>query len=165
MEHLTTTLLSQLTAAAELRAGGSSWAKVGEQLGRSPETCRQWVRRYPDTWKRLYREAERQFIAEAGAEARTSLRRMLRDAEDRIALAAAQFLLRSRDTQRMREEQAERPDPAQLAAEIAEFARYLKGLPDAQLAAHLDDFLAQRQATAAGADPGAPDPPGPPLPQ
>jgi hypothetical protein len=161
----TPTLTSLLTVAAELRAGGSSWSKVGETVGRSPETCRQWARRYPDVWNRLYRDAERHLIAEAGAEARTRLRLMLRDADARVALAAAQFLLRARDTQRTREEDAERPDPSRVAAEIAEFVRYLKGLSEAQLATLLNDFLARRDAAAAGADPGAADPPGPQQPQ
>jgi transposase-like protein len=63
-------LMPALTTAAELRAAGASWKKVGEQLGRSDETCRQWMRRYPETWRRLFHEAETHLIAEAGSEAR-----------------------------------------------------------------------------------------------
>jgi hypothetical protein len=160
METLSPTLLALLTIAAELRAAGGSWPKVGEHVGRSPETCRQWSRRYPEAWRRLYREAETHLIAEAGAEARTILRQLLRAKESKVALTAAQMLLRSRDAQRAQEEQAERPSPERVAAEITEFARFLKGLTDAQFTAQLDDFLARRNAPAAGAA-RAPDSPGP----
>jgi hypothetical protein len=161
METLPASLLPLLTTAADLRAAGSSWAKVAEQVKRSPETCRHWPRRYPDAWRRLFREAEGHLIAEAGAEARAILRQMLRSKESKVALSAAQLLLRCRENQRAQEEQAERPGPAQVAAEITEFARYLKGLPDAQITAHLDAFVAQRSASAAGTPSGAADPPGP----
>jgi hypothetical protein len=154
-----------LTSAADLRAAGASWLKVGEHTKRSPETCRQWPRRFPDTWRRLYREAEKHLIDEAAAEARVILRQMLRSPDQKIVLAAAQILIRGRDQQRALEERAERPDPAAVAAEITEFARYLKGLTDAQLAAHLDAFLARRQLAAAGTAAGTDDPASPGKPQ
>jgi hypothetical protein len=160
METPSPSLLPLLTTAAELRAAGGSWAKVAEQVGRSAETCRHWPRRFPKTWQGLYRDAENHLIAEGGAEARTILRQLLRAKETKVALAAAQLLLRCRDQQRTQEKQAERPSPSQLATEITEFAKFLKGLTDAQLASHLNDFLAHRGAAAGGAA-GTPDPPGP----
>ena len=70
-----------MTLAAELRAAGSSWEIVGAKVQRSPRTCREWPLRYPDDWKRLYREAEEALVAEAGAEGMFFLLKLLR-AED-----------------------------------------------------------------------------------
>jgi hypothetical protein len=165
METSPPSLLPLLTTAAELRAAGGSWLKVAEQVGRSAETCRHWPRRFPETWRRLYRDAENHLIAEAGAEARTILRQLLRATEAKVALAAAQLLLRCRDQQRSQEEQAERPSPSQIATEITELAKFLKGLTDAQLATHLDDFLAHRHSPAVGTTAGTPDRPGPQQPE
>jgi hypothetical protein len=44
----------------------------------------------------------------------------------------------------------ERPDPARVAAELAAFAKYLKGMTDDQLARHLADFLARRPSGGKG---------------
>jgi hypothetical protein len=63
-----------------------------------------------------------------------------------------------------REDRMERPDPARVAAELAAFAQYLKGMTDDQLARHLAAFLARRPAAPARSAPGTTDPPGPAQP-
>jgi hypothetical protein len=155
------TLLPLLIKAADLRAAGGSWAKVGGATGRSAETCRAWPRRYPDEWRRLYREAERQSIAEAGAEARSILRLLLRDKAPTVALKAAQLLDRGRERQIDREDQAERLDSTNVTGEILEFARFVQSVTDAELDACLARYLASRAASAGGPALGPNDPPVP----
>jgi hypothetical protein len=158
-------LLALLTLAAELRAAGSSWGKVAEQVKRSAETCRQWPRLYPELWRRLYRQAAGQRSAEAAVEAQLYLRKLVRHEDPKISLRAAQLLQRAWEDHMDREDRTERPDPVRVAVEIAEFAKYLKEMTDDQLAKHLADFLARRPAAAAGPAPGTDDPPGPEVPQ
>ncbi len=165
METLPARILPSLTRAAELRASGSSWAKVAQELGRSAETCRHWPRRYPATWRRLYRQAAAEGAAEGGAEAHVRLRMLIRHDDPRISLRAAALLQRAWEEQMRREDRDDRPEPGPVAADVAEFARYLKGLTDDQLAKLLADFLARRPAAAAGPAAGTGDPPGPGVPE
>src|SRR5262245_37829049 len=99
METLPSSLLPLMTAAADLRAAGKSWAQIGEEVNRSAETCRHWPRRYPHAWRQLYREAEGHFTAEASVEARAYLRKLLRSKDDRIVLGASRLLLQCRHNQ------------------------------------------------------------------
>ena len=165
METLSPKLLTLLTRAAELRAAGASWTTVAQEIRKIAETCRAWPRRFPETWRRLFRQALGERAAEGGVEAHIYLRKLIRHDNPHISLCAAQFLQRAWESQMTREDKAERPDPAQVAAEVAEFAKFVKGLTDDQLANHLAEFLARRPAAAAGAASGTPDPPGPPEPQ
>jgi hypothetical protein len=164
METPSSKLLPLITLAAELRAGASSWVTVAEHVHRSAETCRQWPRLYPELWRRLYREAIGQRTAEAAGEAQLILRKLVRSDDPKISLRAAQLLQRGWEDHMDREDRLERPDPARLAAELAEFAKYLKGMTDDQLARHLADFLACRPTAPAGSAPGTADPPGPAQP-
>jgi hypothetical protein len=146
METPSPKLLPLLTRAAELRAGASSWVTVAEHVRRSPETCRQGPRLYPELWRRLYREATGQRTAEA----QLYLRKRVRHDDPKISLRAAQLLQRGWEEPMDREDRLERPDPARVAAEVAEFAKYLKGMTDDQLARHLADFLARRPSGGKG---------------
>ena len=139
-----------LTLAAELRAGASSWVTVAEHVQRSAETCRQGPRLYPELWRRLYREAIGQRTAEAAVEAQLYLRKRVRHDDPRISLRAAQLLQRGWEEHMDREDRLERPDPGRGAAEVAAFAKYLKGMTDDQLARHLADFLARRPSGGKG---------------
>jgi hypothetical protein len=95
MEKPPARLIPLLTAAADLRAAGCSWAKVADKTQRDPETCRHWPRRYPDAWKRLYRQAEDLMLHQAGAEAVATLRGLLVDPDSKTRLGAARTLLRA----------------------------------------------------------------------
>src|SRR5262245_34151344 len=77
-------LLKLLALAAEMRAGGKSWAQVAARLQRSPDTCRHWPGEYPEAWRRLFREAEEHVLADAGAESVAVLRTLLRSKDDRV---------------------------------------------------------------------------------
>jgi hypothetical protein len=123
---------------------------VAEHVRRSAETCRQWPRLYPELWRRRYREAIGQRTAEVAVEAQLYLRKRVRHDDPRISLRAAQLLQRGWEDHRDREDRRERPDPARVAAERAEFARYLKGMTADQLARHLADFLARRPSEGQG---------------
>jgi hypothetical protein len=85
METPSAKLLPLLTRAAELRARASSWVKVAEHVRRSPETCRQWPRLYPELWRRRYREARGQRTAEAAVEAQLYHRKLVRHDDPRTA--------------------------------------------------------------------------------
>ncbi len=76
MSNISERMMTLLTIAAELRAAGASWARIGEACKRDAESCRHWPRTYREVWIRLYREAEDQTVADAGMEARNALRKM-----------------------------------------------------------------------------------------
>ncbi len=160
-------LLTLIKAAADLRAGGASWAKVGERLNREPDTCRDWPRRYPAAWRRAYRAAEDLFTEEAGAEAKTMLRLFMRSKNEKIGLAAAHALHRARENRRAEEDRAERAaraeaDPAR--AEALRIAEYLTRLTDAQTDAVVEELVQRtidaRARAAAPADMDAARPAG-----
>jgi hypothetical protein len=92
MKQPTAAVLSNLREAAELRVGGHSWEAVGEQLRRSPETCRHWPLIYPERWQALYRAAEERIINEAGAEAVLVLRQLLRSEDEKVRRDVARLL-------------------------------------------------------------------------
>lgn len=146
-------LRALLAAAAELRAGGLSWAKVGEKVGRQAETCRQWPRRHPAAWRELFREAEAQVIAEAGAEARGMLRNLLRSKNEKTILAAAQLLMRCREERALREEQTERLASLPARTDAERIAAYLTRLSDAEVNAVVEELLTRHPGAAADAPP------------
>ena len=129
-------VLEQMICAAELRAGGASWEAIGRELRHHGDTCRSWARDYPEVWRRLYRSAELRLAREAQAEARVTLRQLLRSKEETIRLAAARDLLRSRPAGRGRKS-AEAPD-----SEVAAFISQLEGLSDVEIEDMLRSFLA-----------------------
>jgi hypothetical protein len=85
-----------LAIAAEMRASGISWEKIGKRVGRHPDTCRHWPDRFPATWHRLFRAAEERHVAAGGSEGLAVLRVMLREGSERSRLCAAQTLYRGR---------------------------------------------------------------------
>jgi hypothetical protein len=164
MESPSDDLLPLLSVAAELRAGGTSWAKVGQQVERSPETCRQWPRHYPDTWRRLYLATFCRLNIEAGTSARSAVQNLLAHPDPKIVLAAGNLLARITDLELARQDRADRlalgPPPEVVAAH-----NQLKEIPDAQLAARVAHCLALLARPDAGAAAGTGAPPGPPQPQ
>src|SRR5262245_50016611 len=82
-----------LATAAELKAGGASWEAVAAKVGRTAATCRRWPTLYPDDWQRLFRDAERQLVVDAGAEAVLVLRALLRAADDKVRRDVARTLV------------------------------------------------------------------------
>ena len=144
-------LLAVMELAAQQRAAGSSWDAVAAKVGRGTRTCRGWPAAYPDVWRRLYRQAERHLLAEAGAEAVAILRTLLRSQDDKTRLAAATLLLKSRGADR---------DPPEEPADdgLAGFVAHLKELDDAELDALVEAHLADAAAAAGGGPAGAPPP-------
>jgi hypothetical protein len=154
-----------LTVAAQLRAAGASWETIAARVKRSARTCRHWPVAYPDEWRRRYRQAEALLFAEAGAEALLILRAQLRSQNEKISLAAAQFLLKNRTDLRAQEDRAAAAGPGALDAEITRFVAHVRDLSDAQLDALVDGFVARRRLAADGGAAGAAPPPGPALPE
>jgi len=144
-------VLEPMICAADLRAGGASWEAVGRELCRHADTCRGWARDYPEVWRRLYRSAELRLAREAQAEARVTLRQLLRSNEEKTRLAAARDLLRPRSARRGRK-QGEAAD-----SEVAAFISQLEGLSDAEIEDMLRNFLASEGIAVQTPDsPGAP---------
>ena len=145
-------VLEQLICAADLRAGGASWEAVGRELRRHVDTCRGWARDHPEVWRRLYRAAELRLAREAQAEARVTLRQLLRSNEEKTRLAAARDLLRPHSARRGSKQEGA------ANSEVAAFISQLEGLSDAEIEDMLQNFLAGN-----GAAVQAPDSPGPPA--
>jgi hypothetical protein len=147
-------LLPLIELAVQQRAAGSSWDAVAAKVGHDAQTCRGWPAAYPDVWRRLYRQAERHVLAEAGAEAVAVLRTLLRSKGEKTPLAACALLLKSRGDDR---------DPPEGPADdaIAPFVAHLKELDDAQLdalvEAHRTGVAATGGGPAGAADPRRPD--------
>lgn len=158
-------MVSRLTRVAELRANGSSWVKVGEKLGRSAETCRKWPRRYPEEWRRVYRQAEGHLTMQGSAEAMLVHRSLLQSANERVRLAAANTLNSKRQMEIAREERAARPLTASLSPEIAQFITLLKGLTHDQFEKYLADLVARYAREAASGGAAGPAAPGPAQPR
>ena len=139
--------LAMLTIAAELRAGGASWAKVGEKVKRSPETARRWPGLYPEEWDELYRDAERQVIATSFVQATLVLQNLLMSKDEKVRLAASKELRRTRERElehEYKQAKTEAPPPG-----IVQFVTYIKGMTDDQFKGFLVQILAER-ASAAG---------------
>ena len=151
MQHPSDEILEQMICAADLRAGGASWEAVGRELQRHADSCRRWARRFPEVWRRLYRSAEIRLEREAQAEARVTLRQLLRSPEEKTKLAAARDLLRSRPARRGRRP-TEAPDN-----EAAMFISQIQGLSDVEIEDMLRNFLAGDRAVVRAPDsPSAP---------
>jgi hypothetical protein len=85
--------LRLLSAAAELRAGGSTWETVAAHLRRSVSKCRRWPIRYREYWATAYQAAERRRNAVARVEAVNALRTLLRSQDGKEKRDAARALL------------------------------------------------------------------------
>src|SRR5262249_50965762 len=138
MEKPPARLIPLLTAAADLRAAGSSWAKVADKVQRDAETCRHWPRRYPDAWKRLYRRAEDLMPPQAGAGAVATLRGLLLDPDSKVRLGASRALLRAQAGARALEGP---PGPEPPDDGFRAYLPYLKSLSDAELVARVRSYL------------------------
>src|SRR5262245_38911322 len=138
MEKPPARLIPLLTAAADLRAAGGSWAKAADKVQRDAETCRHWPRRYPDAWKRLYRQAEDLMLHQAGAEAVATLRGLLVDPDSKVRLGASRALLRAQAGARALEGP---PGPEPPDDGFRAYLPYLKSLSDAELVARVRSYL------------------------
>jgi hypothetical protein len=150
MNTLPAKLARLLAAAVEMKAAGASWEQIADRVGRRPDTCRRWPARYPHDWRRLFRVAERQLIAEAGAESVLMLRQLLRSDDDKVRRDAARALVTLRERQRLAEEAPGEPtdDPGRVTA-------FLEGMNDVELCAIADEL---RDGPDALAGRGAPEP-------
>jgi hypothetical protein len=129
-------LLPLLTTATELRAAGASWAAVAADVGRSPDTVRRWPALYPDVWRRLLQESERQLLAEVAAESVTTLRQMLRSKDEKSRRDAAHILLNRRDKSEVD------TGPSAASGKWSAIVAYLERLSDEQLKALNDELTA-----------------------
>src|SRR5262249_12136107 len=85
-------LLSLITVAAEMRAGGASWEARGVKSQRTAGSCRRWTDRYPEVWRQLYWAEKTRLVELAGDEALACLRQMLRDKDNKLRQNTAKFL-------------------------------------------------------------------------
>jgi hypothetical protein len=132
--------------AAELRAGGSSWEAVAAAVGRAADAVRRWPTLYPGPWQKAFRAAERQFVAEATAEAVLVLRQHLRSDDEQLSQDAAQRLVQLRVALARQRKAKKRDADASAAGELQRVAAYLEALPDAERDQILDDLVAEAVA-------------------
>jgi hypothetical protein len=131
-------LLPLVTTAAELKAAGASWAAVALRVGRSPDTVRRWPALYADAWRRLVGDAERQLLADVGAESVTTLRQMLRSEDEKIRRDAARTLLALRDKAKA----GAGDDAAGAGGKWSPIVAYLERLTDDQITTLTDELTA-----------------------
>lgn len=141
MSRSLTKMVRAVETAARLRSAGSSWSQIAEELRRTPETVRQWPRRYPDVWARAAGETRRDILLGAHGEALSTLRTMLRSEDDRTRGDAARELLR-------RTAESLPADVPAVSSPFHALADYLGGLTDEQRRQMLDRELAQARQRA-----------------
>ena len=146
------TMESMRTAAGQ-RANGASWEAVAESLGQPVAICRRWPIDFSATWNQLLREAKAQSCNAGEAEARTTLRNLLRAKEDKTRIAAAQQLLKPHLTDPVDSAAERAPDEDR---EIAAFISQVKGLPDEELDTLLRKAVADSRAGAGTCGPASP---------
>jgi hypothetical protein len=144
-------MLTLLEIAADLRATGVGWARIGERVHHSPDYCRDWPRLYPDHWRRLYREAERRVLFQLRNQAASVLQNLMEDADKKIRLAAVNTVMKIKEP----------PEPpAATSASSPDRAAPPEGTNDTEiwnnvcLVKTLDDPTLKR--TADGPEPGQP---------
>lgn len=151
MKPISPKLQADLEQAAALRAEGLSWDAVAATLGRPAGTCSRWPSQYATEWKRLLARAHRRAEAEATAEARTALRRLLRHKEDKLKLdAAAQLMRAAPKRSRIGKPRDDGGDP-ELAAIICEAREYTDEELDAAVLrarAELGDLASRAESAA-----------------
>jgi hypothetical protein len=84
---------AQIEEAAELRAKGSSWEAVAQEMGLLASTLRLWPTMYADRWAPSFHRAETDMFIEAVAEAIRALRKQLRSNKPLDVRDAAKQLL------------------------------------------------------------------------
>ena len=143
--------MESMRTAARLLANGASWEALAAALGQPVVVCRGWPADFGAVWRQLMREAEAQSCSAGAAEARNTLRAVLRTAtEDKNRIAAAHHLLKPH-----------LDDPADFAAdratdedrEIAAFISQVKGLSDGELDTMLRKTVADSRVGAGTSDP------------
>lgn len=135
-----------IAKAAELRASGSSWDVVAAGVGRAADTVRRWPALYPGPWQKAFRAAERQFVAEATAEAVLILRKHLRSDDEKISQDAAQRLIQLRVALERRTKSKRSSANAVPTGELQRVAAYLETLPDVERDQILNDLVAEAVA-------------------
>jgi hypothetical protein len=83
----------QIDQATDLRAKGSSWEAVAQELGLPASTLRLWPTTQADRWAPSFHRAETDVFTEAVAEAVRALRKQLRSDEPVDVRDAAKQLL------------------------------------------------------------------------
>lgn len=127
-------LRKRIERAATLRAEGRSWSATATELNLSVGTVEGYPRRYPKLWASAERRAWDRALAEAAAEAVTTLRRLLRHDDEKINRDAAAKLVQFA-ARRLRPVAARKLTPA-----VPPVVAYLEGLSDADLAALAADL-------------------------
>jgi transposase len=144
-----------LARAAELRAGGTTWAAVAARLGKSESAVSKWPRKYPDRWLDAMHRAERRQALDSEAEAVLTLRTLLRSDDPKFRRDAAKLLIGLRVELAKLDVKAKFAPAPPLTSDAARVVAFLDGHPDAELAELADlAALPPHPAPAPGTDPG-----------
>jgi hypothetical protein len=135
-----------LKAAATLRAAGSSWAIVGREMNRRPETVKRWPLFAPKKWRKYFEQASRELARDVTAESVCALRTDLRGKDDKARRDSATKLLRFGLTvlNKPGRKKATANDAA--TAKIVDYIRYIEGLSPTQLQVLINDLGYERKA-------------------
>jgi len=143
MSQAPPSLHSLIARAARLRAGGSPWELIGQQVHRSERSVRRWPHLFPVEWDKHYRLAEEQNLADAANEALLFLRKQFRDEDGRTSTTSSKFVLGKRREailwQEKRSASSRAPDSS-----LAALVPQLEAMTDEELRAFVLDFAAKR---------------------
>jgi hypothetical protein len=131
---VTISVRADLEKAADLRALGCPWDKVGAALSRDAAEVASWPLQYRDLWDACFQAANRRLAAEAEAEGRAILRQELRNPQDKERRDIAKKLI---DYGR----RTTAGQPTSSPSEVQHLATYLEGLTHDELRTHLEELL------------------------
>ena len=129
-----------LNAAAVLRAAGSSWAVVGREMNRKPETVKRWPLLAPKKWKRFFDRANRELARDVTAESVCALRTDLRGKDDKARRDSANKLLRYGTAILNKSLRKKTTANDAATAKIADYIRYVESLSPTQIETLINDL-------------------------
>lgn len=135
-----------LKAAATLRAAGSSWAIVGRQMNRRPETVRRWPLFAPKKWRKYFEQASRELARDVTAESVCALRTDLRGKDDKARRDSATKLLRFGLTVLNKQTRKKATANDAATAKIVDYIHYIQSLSPTQLQVMINDLGYERKA-------------------
>lgn len=141
-------LRDRIIRAATLRAEGRSWAAVADELGLTAATVQAYPRKHPKLWAVAERRAWDRALAEAAAEAVTTLRRLLRSDDDKLTRDAAAKLVQFA-ARRLRPPAARKADPT-----VPPVIAYLESLNHDELTTLAAEAMPRHDGATRTLDPG-----------
>ena len=134
-----------LKTAATLRAAGSSWAIVGREMNRKPETVKRWPLFAPAKWRRYFARASRELARDVTAESVCALRTDLRGEDNKARRDSATKLLRYGLTVLNKPGRKKTNTNDAATAKIVDFIKHVESLSPTQIEILINDLGYERK--------------------